>query len=391
MALIRSAVLSLVCLLVGVTVFPATASAQGTMFFGVVRGANTLVLFNSQNPSAIVSSIPITGLSAGEVIRGIDVRPANGLLYGLAAPATITTQVRLYVINPITGAASPVGPAVNVQNGGNFWGMSFDPVADRVRVTNNANTNARLHPDTGALVANDTPLSGVSSFALDAIAYDNQIAGAAQTTLYGIFVGVPDLFRIGGPQGAPSPNGGVLTSIGPLNVPLASADPAGGNAAYALDMSPDGTLYAAMRDGAGATSLYTINTTTGAASLVGAIGSGVPAIDSLAVGTAGLTILPTSGVYTTQQRFDMVLLLNAPGRSIVNGSVIFDGLNVTSYIVACATFGRTASGLTTIRCGNFGGLLFGPGSHTFAVSLALSSGEVVSASVNWNVLASSEP
>jgi len=68
-----------------------------------------------------------------------------------------------------------------------------------------------------------------------------------------------------------------------------------------------------------------------------------------------------------------------------------DGLNATSYIVACATFGRTASGLTTIRCGNFGGLLFGPGDHPFAVSLALSSGEVVSASVNWNVLASSEP
>lgn len=390
MAKVRSAVVSLFLLLVGVTVVPGTALAQGTMFLGVVRGANTLVLFNSQNPSAIVSSLPITGLSAGEVIRGIDVRPANGLLYGLAAPATITTQVRLYLINPITGGASPVGPAVNVQNGGNFWGMSFDPVADRVRVTNNANTNARLHPDTGALVANDTPLSGFP-FALDAIAYDNQAGGAAQTTLYGIFVGVPNLFRIGGPQGVPSPDGGVLTSIGPLNVPLSSADPAGGTAAYALDMSPDGTLFAVMRDGAGATSLYTINTTTGAASLVGAIGNGVAGIDSLAVGNAGLTILPTSGVYTTQQRFDMVLLLNAPGRSIVSGSVIFDGLNVTSYVVACATFGRTASGLTTIRCGNFGGLLFGPGNHTFAVSLGLSSGEVVSASVNWNVIASSEP
>jgi len=375
---------------VGVTVVPGTASAQGTMFLGVVRGANTLVLFNSQNPSAIVSSLPITGLSAGEVIRGIDVRPANGLLYGLAAPATITTQVRLYLINPVTGAASPVGPAVNVQNGGSFWGMSFDPVADRVRVTNNGSTNARLHPDTGALVANDTPLSGFP-FALDAIAYDNQTAGAAQTTLYGIYVGVPNLFRIGGPQGVPSPDGGVVTSVGPLNVPLSSADPAGGTAAYALDMSPDGTLFAAMRDGAGATSLYTINTTTGAASLVGAIGDGMPAIDSLAVGNAGLAIIPRSGVYTTQQRFDMVLLLNAPGRTIVNGSVIFDGINVTSYVVACATFGRTASGLTTIRCGNFGGLLFGPGNHTFAVSLSLSSGEAVSASVNWNVLASSEP
>ncbi len=93
------------------------------------------------------------------MIRAIDIRPANGVLYGLATPDSITTQVRLYSINQITGVATAVGPAVNVAMASGFWGMSFNAVVDRVRVVNTANANARLHPDTGALAANDTPLA----------------------------------------------------------------------------------------------------------------------------------------------------------------------------------------------------------------------------------------
>jgi hypothetical protein len=71
--------------------------------------------------------------------------------------------------------------------------------------------------------------------------------------------------------------------------------------------------------------------------------------------------------------------------------VRFDGVDVTGFIASCATLGQTANGLMTIRCANFGGPLFGPGNHTFTVTLALNTGEVVSATVNWNVLASTEP
>ena len=382
MTTVRSAVGLLCLLLAGIAAVPGTASAQGTMLLGVVRGANTLVLFSSANPSAIASSIPITGLAEGEVIRAIDIRPANGVLYGLATPDMHTTQVRLYTINPITGEARPVGGAVNVAIAGNFWGMSFNAVVDRVRVVNSPRANARLHPDTGALAANDTPLSIVGF--TDAVAYDNQAAGAEQTTLYAIDGGTSRLLRIGGPGGNPSPNAGIATEIGDLGVPI------DGNMPAALDWAPDGTFFTVLRVG-GQAGLYTLNTTTGAASLVGVIGDGTLLIDSVAVGNPGLVIAPASGIFSAQQRFDMVLLLNAPGRSIVNGSAIFDGVNVTGYIVSCATFGHTATGLTTIRCANFGGPLFGPGNHTFSVSLMLDTGEVVSASVNWNVLISTEP
>ena len=380
---IRSTAAGLVCLLlVGVAGLPATASAQGTMLWGLVRSANTLVLFNSSNPSAVVSSIAITGLPAGEVIRAIDVRPANGVLYGLATPDGVTSQLRLYTINPITGVATAVGPVVNSLVSGNFWGMSFNAVVDRVRVVSSFDANLRLHPDTGALAANDTSLPALTL--TDSVAYDNQFVGAAQTTLYAIRIGVAGLARIGGPQGSPSPNLGVVTDIGPLGVALE------GNAPSALDWAPDGTLFAVLRT-AGQTGLYTIDTTTGSASIVGVIGNGSLIIDGLAVGAAGLAITPASGIYTTQQRFDVVLLLDAQGRSIVGGSAIFDGFNVTEYIASCATLGHTASGLTTIRCAGFGGPLFGPGNHAFTVNLLLNSGEVVSATVNWNVLLSTEP
>ena len=383
MTSMRARVVALLCLVVvGVAGIPATTFAQGTPLLGVVRGANTLVQFNSSNPDVILSSLPITGLVEGEVVRAIDTRPSNGLLYGLATPSGLTSQVRLYTINPTTGQATPVGLAASVSTAASFWGMSFNPVVDRLRVVSTTHNNARLNPDTSTLAAIDTPLS-LAGFT-DAIAYDNQSAGATQTTLFGIDIGTSRLIRIGGPQGTPSANGGATTDIGPLGVTL------DGNFPSALDWAPNGTFFAVLRSG-GHTGLYTVNSSTGAASLVGVIGNGTLIIDSLAVGNAGLFITPPSGTYTARQRFDMVLLLDAPGRAIVGGSAIFDGINVTGFVASCATLGHTASGLATVRCANFGGPLFGPGHHTFTVNLNLNTGEVISATVNWNVLAASEP
>jgi hypothetical protein len=365
--------------------WPAAATAQGTPIIGVLRGSNTLIHFDATNPSAILTTVPITGLAAGDVVRGIDIRPANGVLYALATPNMLTTQVRLYTVNPVSGAAVAVGPAVTVAPGGNFWGMSFNAVVDRVRIVNDFGANARLHPDTGSLVAQDTPLSGTTTPTVDSLAYDNQVAGATQTTLYALNTGGNQLARIGGVNGTPSANGGVVTNIGALG----GASLLG--TAVSLDFAPSGTLYAAYGFQGAGYSLYIVNTATGAASLVGLIGTGAAAIDGIAVANPGLTISPGSGTYTTQQRFDMVLLLNAPGRSVVGGLAVFDGINATGYVAGCVSVGHTASGLTTFRCPGFGGPLFGPGTHTFSVSLVLDNGGSVSASTTWNVLPSTEP
>jgi subtilisin-like proprotein convertase family protein len=87
-------------------------------------------------------------------------------------------------------------------------------------------------------------------------------------------------------DGNPSPNGGQLTTIGPLGVAITSF---GG-----FDIQPGtNTAYAALRI-SGVSILHTINLTTGAATAIGPIGSGT-AIDGLTVSgmSAGPTPTPT--------------------------------------------------------------------------------------------------
>src|SRR5215212_3308697 len=80
-------------------VFFATAKAEVLLGVSVT---NTLLTFDSSTPGT-VSPVGITGLQAGESILGIDIRPANGAVYGLG------TTSRLYTINSLTGLATQVG------------------------------------------------------------------------------------------------------------------------------------------------------------------------------------------------------------------------------------------------------------------------------------------
>jgi hypothetical protein len=110
-------------------------------------------------------------------------------------------------------------------------------------------------------------------------AYDRNVAGAAATTLFAIDRNGSELVRIGSIDGAPaSPNGGVVTPIGPLGLTLNAVSDAG------FDIAPDGTAYAALTDDADdLTRLYRIDLATGAATAVGLIGLGSTEVRSLAV------------------------------------------------------------------------------------------------------------
>src|SRR6185503_9253060 len=63
---------------------------------------NNLLSFNSAAPNVILSNVPITGLQPGELIVGIDFRPATGQLYALG------NSSRLYIVNTTTGVSVPV-------------------------------------------------------------------------------------------------------------------------------------------------------------------------------------------------------------------------------------------------------------------------------------------
>ena len=248
--------------------------------------ANHLLTFDSAS-AATVASVTITGFGAGERIADLDVRPATGELYALSIQDTVGLDTgRIYKINPTTGVATQVGGtafSTGLADGASY-GFDFNPVVDRLRVINSAGENLRVNPDTGALAGTDTNFTFIAPATGPVIdvAYDQNGSDATTTTLFGIDSGSDRLVRIGGVNGVPSPNTGVVTAVGALGV--------NATAVGAFDIqNQTGTAYAALQVGA-TTSLYTVNLTSGAATLVSTLGTGA-AITGLAVAMPGATIV----------------------------------------------------------------------------------------------------
>ncbi|MBL8858030.1 MAG: DUF4394 domain-containing protein [Planctomycetes bacterium] len=230
---------------------------------------NRLVSFRPGTPGVLLSDAPISGLVAGDAVVGLDFRPATGELYALGSAS------RVYVIDTATAVATVVGansfaPALN----GASFGFDFNPIPDRIRVVSDTDMNARLNPDTGATAATDTSVdfaAGDVNFGAPrnvvASAYSDDFAGTTKTTLYGIDSGLDVLVRQGGVDGVPSPNGGLLSTIGPLNFDTT------GDASF--DISPYGGAFAALTAPGASTSIFaTVNLATGAITSFGTIAGG---------------------------------------------------------------------------------------------------------------------
>jgi hypothetical protein len=209
--------------------------------------------------------VAITGLQAGENVLAIDVRPLTGELYALGSTS------RLYTLNPASGAATLVGTGTfSPTLSGTDFGMDFNPAVDRVRIVSDEEQNIRLHPTSGAVFV-DTPLSPPGNIV--AAAYDRNAAGTTATTLFGIDAGTDELVRIGGVDGSPSPNGGAVTAIGALGVDT--------SALAGFDVGRNGRAYALLTV-SGEPRLFEIILATGAARLLGTLGTGAVAIRDIA-------------------------------------------------------------------------------------------------------------
>ena len=165
--------------------------------------------FSTANPEVALNSAFISGLQVDEKILSIDFRPATGQLYGLGSTS------RLYVINPETGIARAIGtgpfsPALS----GSIAGFDFNPTVDRIRVVTNTGQNLRLNPETGAVAATDGSINGVTGAMISAVAYTNNVAGAATTTLYDIDVTTQKLYK------QLPPNNGTLVLVGDLGLQI---------------------------------------------------------------------------------------------------------------------------------------------------------------------------
>nr|WP_310587280.1 DUF4394 domain-containing protein [Fibrella aquatilis] len=218
-----------------------------------INDANQLIRLSIRNTSAPQATMGITGLQAGEQVLSIDFRPATGQLYG------VTNQSRLVVLNTATGAARAIGtapftPAIS----GAVVGIDFNPTVDRLRLVTNTGQDLRLNPETGTVAATDGNINGVAGAMISEVAYTNNQAGAATTTLYDIDPATDRLY-IQNP-----PNNGTLTDVGPLGLDITGA--------AGFDIAPNGTGLVAVIFG-GKPELQQINLTTGRLQKLGDLSS----------------------------------------------------------------------------------------------------------------------
>ena len=233
-----------------------------------ITSSNRLVSFNSATP-ANSSAAAITGLRAGENIVGFDLRPGGTPAGQLIA---LSNQGGLYTIDPNSGTATLKSTLVADMSDttdpyssltGTRVSIDVNNVADALRIVSNSGQNLRVNMDTGATFT-DTMLTvgSIGALGVTEVAYTNNFTTTCRTTPYYID-STADRLMI-----SANASGGVLTPIGGLTVDAAAMT------GFDISTGADGVNSAvAALTVAGTTSLYSIDLTTGAATLVGPIGN----------------------------------------------------------------------------------------------------------------------
>src|SRR5262245_43404340 len=264
--------------------------------YGITAG-NNLIRFDSATPQLVTTVGAVSGLGAGETIRGIDFRPRTSQLFAstVATGSVANSVIRTYLLNPLTAQATFVGSVPGTLPGAADVpaGYDFNPTVDRIRLVFTNDENGRLNPNNGSLAGDDANLTPAVTTDIIAAAYDRnfdrQATGSNNvipTTLYEINRTASTLSIQGGLNGNPSPNGGVITDLAPLGFLLHPLNDGG------FDIAPGAGLgrgFAALTSAAdNLTRLYSINLVTGVtatpvATPIGLIGNGTIEVRSIAV------------------------------------------------------------------------------------------------------------
>jgi len=266
---------------------------RGDLF--VATQDNRLYRFDKLGTGKQQLNVAITGLAGGERLVGLDTRPANGQLYAVGSTS------RLYVIDPGTGVASPVGTPFATVLSGKRFGVDFNPTVDRLRIVSDTGQNLRIDPTTGAVAGVDTALNrqGVT-----AAGYTNSVAGATSTALYDIDSKKDSLVLQGTKPGVTpvvSPNTGQLFPVGRLGIDVVGLDGFDivGAAKTATFNESDYTALAAVRvKGDDDTRLIRIDLRSGKATTKAKLPTGVAGITASAGAPAT--------VYATTAKNDLV-------------------------------------------------------------------------------------
>jgi hypothetical protein len=346
---------------------------EGRQFFSTVYGVTTtndLITFDSSTPGTIVSDVPLA-VPAGENVVGMDIRPSDGMLYA------VTDASKLYLVDPASGTLTQVGAtAFTTPLNGSAYGMDFNPVNDTLRIISNADQDNEIDPTTGNDTA--TVVSGVAYAPGDVnaganpnivgLAYSNNFPAAPVTTLYGIDSRIGELVKIDPEPGLNSP--AQITTVGPIG--FTPTDFVG----FDILSSGSQTGYAAITPQARISDFYTINLSSGLATLVGQIGNGSQTVVDIAMApvTPGFSFNPTT--YTVSQTAGSVTM-----------TVTRSGIGTAAATVDYMTADDTAhAGANYIA--SAGTLSFAPFEFTKTINIPIINDNVHEGDTDFNVVLS---
>ncbi|MBS1705700.1 MAG: DUF4394 domain-containing protein [Armatimonadetes bacterium] len=254
--------------------------AQASTIYGLTS-RDHLIRFDSMTPNTLAADTMLWGQAANEMFVGIDFRPATNQLYGVGSYGN------LYTINTMNGMATKVATIMDSSNNpitlmGSEFGVDFNPTVDRLRITSNLGMNLRVNPVSGSTIVDGNLNMGGGTPYIVASAYSNNDNDSSTgTTLYNID-SASDMLTIQTP-----PNNGTQVNVGALGYDV--------TALAGLDIETMGTsnmAYAALQSSAANGSwLASINLSTGAASVMGSIGSAQTS-DSIAVRDIAVQTVP---------------------------------------------------------------------------------------------------
>ena len=220
--------------------FLTSVAANAASIIGLIEG-KTLVMIDPASKTVTVT----VALKDTPGLLGIDVRPADGMLYGVSKDGNIVT------IDLKSGQTTMKSKLTETLKDGVVATVDFNPAANRLRVMGSDGTSHRINVDDGKVTVDgshkfkDGDANAGKAPKVIAGAYSNAFKGTSATALYNVDATTGVLVT------QVPPNDGVLNTIGALgmkvdgpvafNIVSASADKndawlvTGGNL-YAVDL-----------------------------------------------------------------------------------------------------------------------------------------------------------
>jgi Domain of unknown function (DUF4394) len=303
-----------------VTTFPDPCSALPINQAILALDSNNNLSTYNPNLGIFVNPIPVTGING--TLQGIDFRPSNNQLYGL----TDTDQI--YIIDPRTGVAKLVSTLPTSFDAGFQSLMDFNPVVDALRLIGSNDQNLAVVNAPGADLSVTNPqlrlvfADGDRNEGVDpnvtAGAYNNNLAGARQTTLFNIDYD-KDVLTTQNPTA-----NGINATIGSLGVNFAP------NAGMDIYTNAQGVNAAVAVSG---TTLYCVNLNTGAATVVPPLNPAVLPGAIFRVASGGLIDVAVSTTSLVQGN-PPTISSSTPASGIVGTQVFIAGTNLSNANVS---------------------------------------------------------